>query len=216
MAARGRGGGKTPERVVELLKEAVSKSSQTAVAKMTGQTRLTIQRYLQGIGEPSQATLQKLADYFGVPVAYLRGEEKSDNKQLLDYLRKVPGILSLPTLLIGTLEKIRGKEIVTDVDREELSDAANIARWVLYAPKQSVDMLYATFDSRVFEILKALSKEITKKYDTMMKQCGPKEKKRLLALRKEFEKTRFDAARDNIRRIDCGSGVWEYSLDSTR
>ena len=35
-----------------------------------------ITRYLQGkIGEPTTATLQKLADYFGVSVSYLRGEE---------------------------------------------------------------------------------------------------------------------------------------------
>jgi transcriptional regulator with XRE-family HTH domain len=74
MSARGRGGGKTPEMVVELLREAVSKSSQAQVAKDTEQTRLTIQRYLKGIGEPSQATLDKLADYFGVTVARLRGE----------------------------------------------------------------------------------------------------------------------------------------------
>lgn len=70
---RGRGGGKTPEKLVMLLTEAVAKSSQASVAVATGLTRLTVQRYLKGIGEPSQATLEKLADYFEVSVAELRG-----------------------------------------------------------------------------------------------------------------------------------------------
>lgn len=74
MVAKGRGGGKTPERVVELLAVKVSKFGQSVVARETGLTRLTIQRYLKGIGEPTQATLDKLAGYFGVSVAWLRGE----------------------------------------------------------------------------------------------------------------------------------------------
>lgn len=60
----GRCGGKTPERVVVLIQEAVSKSSQVSVANATGLTRLTVQRYLKGVGEPSIETLQKLANYF--------------------------------------------------------------------------------------------------------------------------------------------------------
>ena len=72
MAARGRGGGKTPEMVIALLKEAVARSSQSAVAKGAGLTRLTVQRYLKGKGEPSSDTLQKLADYFNVPKGWLR------------------------------------------------------------------------------------------------------------------------------------------------
>jgi transcriptional regulator with XRE-family HTH domain len=70
---KGRGGGKTPKRVMELLAKSVVESSQVAVANATGLTRLTVQRYLKGVGEPSQETLQKLADYFRVSVAYLRG-----------------------------------------------------------------------------------------------------------------------------------------------
>lgn len=74
MVAKGRGGGKTPPRVAELLINKVSTSSQAAVSRDTGLTRQTIQRYMAGIGEPSNATLQKLADYSGFSVAYLRGE----------------------------------------------------------------------------------------------------------------------------------------------
>ena len=75
MAAKGRGGGKTPERVAQLMKEAVDMSSQSAVARETGLTQSAVGRYIKGIGEPSQATLEKLAAYFGVSVPWLRGEE---------------------------------------------------------------------------------------------------------------------------------------------
>jgi transcriptional regulator with XRE-family HTH domain len=74
MAGKGRGGGKTPERVVELVNKAVSEKSLRAVSKETGLGIAALSRYSQGIGEPSQATLEKLADYFEVTVPELRGE----------------------------------------------------------------------------------------------------------------------------------------------
>jgi len=73
--ARERGSGITPPRVVELLKKEVSDKSMLAVSKTTGLGLAAIGRYLKGIGEPTTATLQKLADYFGVTVAWLRGED---------------------------------------------------------------------------------------------------------------------------------------------
>ena len=75
MATKGRGGGRTPERLVELLNKAVKEISQSAVARETGITQSAVHRYMKGIGEPSQATLEKLAAYFGVSVPWLRGEE---------------------------------------------------------------------------------------------------------------------------------------------
>lgn len=77
MTPKGRIGGKTPERVVTLITEAVAKSSQSAVARESGLGLLTVQRCLKGIGEPSQATLEKLAAYFDKTVAWLRGEEEN-------------------------------------------------------------------------------------------------------------------------------------------
>lgn len=79
MSPKGRYSGHTPDRVRELLIDAVSKSSQAKVAEASGLTRQTVQRYMQGIGEPSTRILQKLADYFGVTVAWLRGEENLEN-----------------------------------------------------------------------------------------------------------------------------------------
>lgn len=70
---KGRGGGKTPERVVELIRKAVAEKSQSAVARESGLTLLTVQRYLKGAGEPTTTTLQRLAKYFGVTVEWLRG-----------------------------------------------------------------------------------------------------------------------------------------------
>ena len=74
MAARGRGGGKTPERVVAFLNEEVAKHGQNATAREIGLSLYSLHRYLKGIGEPTQATFEKLAAYFGVTVAWLRGE----------------------------------------------------------------------------------------------------------------------------------------------
>ncbi len=74
MSPKGRGCKKTPERVIGLLQKEVTRTSQAATARATGLTLQTVQRYIQGIGEPTTATLEKLAAYFGVSVAWLRGE----------------------------------------------------------------------------------------------------------------------------------------------
>ena len=85
--ARERGSGKTPERVVELLKEAVATKSMLEVSKATGLGLAAIGRYLKGVGEPTTATLQKLADYFGARVRYLRGDPIEPLDRLLEGLR---------------------------------------------------------------------------------------------------------------------------------
>lgn len=92
--AKGRGGGKTPERVTELLKKAVAEKSQSAVARESGLALLTVQRYLKGLGEPTIETLNLLAAYFRVPVFWLRGEWKDasleDAKEyeaLIEYMK---------------------------------------------------------------------------------------------------------------------------------
>lgn len=72
--ARERGSGVTPPRVVELLKNEVSEKSILAVSNATGLGLAAIGRYLKGVGEPTTASLKKLADYFKVSVQWLRGE----------------------------------------------------------------------------------------------------------------------------------------------
>lgn len=88
MAARPAGGGVTPERVVKLLREEVAKTSQAATARATGLTLRGVQNYLKGIGEPTTATLQKLADYFEVSVAWLRGEGSEYRTPLIEVITR--------------------------------------------------------------------------------------------------------------------------------
>lgn len=75
MAVKGKGGGKTPERVVELVHTALSKKCLGAVSRESGLAVSSLRRYSQGLGEPSGSSLHKLADYFGVTVEWL--QEKS-------------------------------------------------------------------------------------------------------------------------------------------
>ncbi|MHB8121442.1 MAG: helix-turn-helix domain-containing protein [Desulfuromonadaceae bacterium] len=72
--AKRSGRGKTPDNVVKLLKDAVENSSQLDMSKALCVGVASINRYINGIGEPTQETLEKLADYFEVSVAWLRGE----------------------------------------------------------------------------------------------------------------------------------------------
>jgi transcriptional regulator with XRE-family HTH domain len=88
---RGRGGSITHPMVVELLQKAIAEKGQSTVEKETGLSHSMISRYKRGIGEPSSATLEKLAGYFGKSVAWLRGSGlqriKTHNKETLDYIR---------------------------------------------------------------------------------------------------------------------------------
>ena len=68
------GNGKTPERVICELNKKLENTSLNAISKATGVGISALHRYQRGIGEPTTATLEKLADYFGKSVAWLRGE----------------------------------------------------------------------------------------------------------------------------------------------
>jgi len=74
MSAMGRGGGKTPKRVVEKIQNEVARIGQNATARAIGIPLRSVQKYLEGKSEPTTATLETLAEYFGVSIAYLRGE----------------------------------------------------------------------------------------------------------------------------------------------
>lgn len=71
---KGRGAGKTPAKVVELINAAIAEKSLRSISKATGLGLAALSRYAQGVGEPTQATLSKLADYFNVPVDLLRDD----------------------------------------------------------------------------------------------------------------------------------------------
>ena len=86
---RGRGGSQAPSRVVELLRNAIAEKGQSLVEKETGLSHSMISRYKRGIGEPTQATLEKLAGYFGVTVTWLRSE-KTGFDDLYNHLKTLP------------------------------------------------------------------------------------------------------------------------------
>jgi transcriptional regulator with XRE-family HTH domain len=105
--------GKTPEKVVTLLRGAVSQKGQSAVARESGIALYSVQRYLKGIGVPTEATLNKLAVYFGVNIWELRGDvyffnDESGRSELNSYDKE----LSLAVLepieitLVSTLETL--------------------------------------------------------------------------------------------------------------
>jgi len=88
MVAMGRGGGKTPERVVQLINDEITKNGQNATARAMGLPLYSIQKYMKGIAEPSQATLEKLAVYFGITVESLRGGTKNPFPRVKELLFK--------------------------------------------------------------------------------------------------------------------------------
>jgi transcriptional regulator with XRE-family HTH domain len=65
----------TPVRVIALLKAEIPENiSLNQFCKKTGINPNSVDKYLAGMTEPTQASLQKLADYFKTSIAYLRGE----------------------------------------------------------------------------------------------------------------------------------------------
>ncbi|QXE89978.1 helix-turn-helix domain-containing protein [Geomonas subterranea] len=70
--------GKTYPRVIELLNREFGdkKVTKYAFCKATTINPTSVERYLHGISEPSQASLEKIANYFGVTVSWLRGENE--------------------------------------------------------------------------------------------------------------------------------------------
>ncbi|MFZ4859234.1 MAG: helix-turn-helix domain-containing protein [Desulfuromonadaceae bacterium] len=74
MTAMGKGGKKTPEMVVKLINAEVAKNGQNATSRAMGLPLYSIQKYMAGTAEPTYASLKKIADYFEMPIAELRGE----------------------------------------------------------------------------------------------------------------------------------------------
>lgn len=130
MAAQGRGGGRTPDRVVALIKEAVGKSSQSAVSRETGLTQSAVGRYMQGVGEPSQATLKKMSDYFGESVEWLRGGKRALNEgwsasqDCERYLKTLTDLMEIYEIVPANL-----KETVQDTIRTNLDEADDLIKF---------------------------------------------------------------------------------------
>ena len=69
------------DRVVQVIKEGVEKLGVRGLARSVGISPSIITRYMQGkVGEPTHATLKKLAEYSDRSISWLRG--LSDTKSL--------------------------------------------------------------------------------------------------------------------------------------
>lgn len=69
----------------EKFEELLKKNNVTAyrVSKETGVTTATLTSWKQGKYTPKMEKLQKIADYFGVPIEYFTGEEKKDDPYVI-------------------------------------------------------------------------------------------------------------------------------------
>jgi transcriptional regulator with XRE-family HTH domain len=113
MVAMGKGGKKTPDRVVKLINEEVEKLGQNAAARAMKLPLYSVQKYMAGIAEPTQASLQKLADYFEVSVSWLRGgnREAQTQNEISANMFEIFGDLVesyglLPLHLLGSIARI--------------------------------------------------------------------------------------------------------------
>lgn len=98
------------DRVVELIKGGVESLGVRGLARNVGISPAIVTRYMQGkVGEPSQSTLEKLAVYYGVTVAWLRGGTIGPLERLLEGL-KIGGIDPV------TFNKTMADEIGREVD----------------------------------------------------------------------------------------------------
>lgn len=122
--AKGSGSGKTPERLFELLNKAVAEKSQSAVSRETGLGLAAINRYVKGVGEPTTKTLQIFADYFGVGVAELRGEESvwknntqwpEDSDSLLNIFNQIISLFAIVLKEENVEEKIIAAALVSAI-----------------------------------------------------------------------------------------------------
>jgi transcriptional regulator with XRE-family HTH domain len=156
MAARMAGGRKTPDRVVSLLQEEVKKTSQAATARATGLTLRGVQNYLKGIGEPTTASLEKIADYFGVKVAWLRGEEYS------------PAILKLAALGIDPEETQKYAEIYGDDEegdkRHNLKEMTKLFKKLSVEEQDNMKRMMKCFAAFSFEQQQLLIASVMQRY----------------------------------------------------
>lgn len=184
----------TYPKVVEYLTEAVDKNGQRAVARDSGVALKSIQRFLRAEGEPTTATLQKIADYFGVTVPHLRGEDTVADKTKVfeSYLDERLGAEGLADKLTNRFQKILQAEILVADARNSLQETAYDARWVLYGSEIFSEFFIKLFGNK-WLVLAGLAKQVIDKYETVMSQCDTKECKRLQVLRNEFEKSKYDS-----------------------
>lgn len=104
--------GKTFPRVLELLKKEVPRNcTRNEFCRRTGINPNSFDRYIAGISEPTKATIEKLATYFDVSEAFLRGDDDDlglpATLKLLDiyfeFLDSLPEDMQGPAMLFSKI-----------------------------------------------------------------------------------------------------------------
>lgn len=121
--------GRTPKNVVELLKgEIPGNISRNQFCIKTGINQNSIDKYMSGIAEPTQASLQKLADYFEVHVAWLQGhfenmsyEKAKEYKTIQDSGKKSGWVGDI----LAEEEERNTAKLLMDSIRKEMPNATN-------------------------------------------------------------------------------------------
>lgn len=157
MKAKWLGVKKTPDKLIELIRNEVEKLGQNGFARATGLPLGSVQKYLKGSTEPTEPSLIKLADYFEVSVAYLRGEVAYNQISRSEEVERV----------FEAIHRIvrRGNlsyEDMTDIDSVSTGFAALVqdAFQLENVLQKEEGIRESTVNKRVVKELKELSKEI--------------------------------------------------------
>lgn len=105
------------ERVIDLVRSGVETEGVRGFARSVGISPAIVSRYMKGeVGEPTNTTLKKIADYFEVTVAWLRGEE------IIDLVERMSAeemfMLALKCSFPGGEERVYSELIVRGFDEE--------------------------------------------------------------------------------------------------
>jgi len=173
---------KTFPRVVELLTAAVKEKGQKTIEAETKLSQSMISRYLRGEGEPAQATLEMLAAYFKVSVAWLRGDVETDRqKRVLDKIEEMTGeemtMMVIKSLFTGKKEALEELKKVGFTDEEAEIFIESISNHFRKELLQNMleDLHISIFKPIIDETLK-MSLDMTtkneKKLATLLKSVG--------------------------------------------
>jgi transcriptional regulator with XRE-family HTH domain len=150
------GRGETPLRITELLKEEIKKKSQNAISRDSRVAVALINRYLKGIGEPTTATLEKLAMYFGVSILKLRGDSVFDQMTSPDYYLKLTATIDV-FLELALISKLLEK------NRSFLLAAVSMAKMITQMPVE----LKETYDKKYIAEMQKRANDVIEKYSSV-------------------------------------------------
>jgi transcriptional regulator with XRE-family HTH domain len=175
--------GKTYPKVLELLeKEVPLKKSRNQFCRETGINPNSFDRYKAGISEPTTATLEKLGVYFGVSVAWLRGEDEDGKiQQIAKKIEQVTGddmlMMVVKSLFLGKDEAVNilGKTGFTSEEAAIFAESIGDRFAKKFLPDMLETLHITIFKPLIDETLK-ISQNMTakneKKFVTMLKNIG--------------------------------------------